>query len=58
MNHSTIGRILKNKGKIMEHVESTVPMMWTIILKKRGKVIEKMGKLLSMCVKDQHQHQV
>ena len=58
MNRSTISMILKNKDKIMEHVKSTVPMMWTIRLKKGGKVMEKVGKLLSMHVKGQHQHQV
>ena len=58
MIHSTTDRILKNKDKIMEHVKSTVPMMWTIRLKKGGKVMEKVGKLLSMHVKGQHQHQV
>ncbi|TKC36546.1 hypothetical protein EI555_008341, partial [Monodon monoceros] len=40
--------ILKNKDKIMEHVKSAVPMMSTIILKKRGKVMEEMEKLLSV----------
>ena len=58
MIHSTTGRILKNKFKIMEHVKSTVSMMWTIRLKKHGKVMEKVGKLLSMHMKGQHQHQV
>ena len=36
MNHSTIGMILKNKDKVMEHVKSAVPMMLTIISKKHG----------------------
>ena len=31
MNHSTTGKILKNKDTIMEHVKSAVPMMFTII---------------------------
>ena len=35
---STIGRILKNKDKTMEHVTSAVLMMLTIISKKQGKV--------------------
>ena len=46
MNHSTIGTVLKNRDKIMEHVKSAVPMMSTIILKKHGKVMEEMEKLL------------
>ena len=54
-NGSTIGTILKNKDKIVEHVKSTVPMMSTIISKKRGKVMEEMEKLLSVWTQDQHQ---
>ena len=57
MNHSTIGTILKNKDKIMEHVKSAVPIMLTIML-KHGKVMEEMEKLLSMWMQDQHQHRV
>ena len=39
MNRSTISMILKNKNKdkIMEQVKSAVPMMATIMLKKREK---------------------
>ena len=55
MNHSTINKILKNKNKIVEHVKSAVPVMWTIISKKRGKVMEDMVKLLSVWMQDQHQ---
>ena len=57
-NHSTIGTILKNKDKIMEHVKSAVSMMLTIILKKCGKVMEEMEKLLSVRLQDQPQHRV
>ncbi|XP_008050561.1 3-oxo-5-alpha-steroid 4-dehydrogenase 2 [Carlito syrichta] len=46
MNLSTIGMILKDKDKIMKHVKSAGPMMSTVMLKKRGKVKEKMEKLL------------
>ena len=45
---STIGMILKNKDKIIEHVTSAVPMMLTIISKKHGKSMEEMEKLLSI----------
>ena len=38
MNRSTIGRILKNKDKTMEHATSAVLMMLTIISKQQGKV--------------------
>ena len=54
MNHWTIGMIQKNKDKIMEHVKSAVPMMLTIILKKCGKVMDEMEKLLSVCMQDQY----
>ena len=50
--------ILKNKDKIMEHVQSAVPMMSTILSKKCGKVMEKMEKLLSVWMQNQHQHRV
>ena len=55
MNCSTIGTILKNKDKIMEHVKSAVPMMSTIISKKHGKVMEEMEKLLSVRMQDQYE---
>ncbi|XP_044275311.1 tigger transposable element-derived protein 1-like [Varanus komodoensis] len=58
MNRSTISTILKNKDKIMEHVKSAVPMLSTIISKKRGKVMEEMEKHLSVWMQDQHQHRV
>ena len=38
--------ILKNKDKIMEHMKPIVLMMLAIILKKCGKVMEAMEKLL------------
>ena len=58
MNHSTICMILKNKT--VGHVKSTVPMMPVILilLKKLGKVMEELEKLLSVWVQDQHQCQV
>ena len=48
MNHSSIGPILKTMEKIMEHVKSAVLVMLTIILKKCGKVMEEIEKLLSV----------
>ena len=50
MNRSTIGTIMKNKEKIVEHVKSAVPMQSTIISKKRGKVIEEMEKHLGVWI--------
>ncbi|XP_068398055.1 tigger transposable element-derived protein 1-like [Eschrichtius robustus] len=58
LNCSTIGTILKNKDNIMEHVKSAVPMMSTIILKKHGKVMEEVEKLLSVWMQDQPQRPV
>ncbi|XP_067566187.1 putative CENPB DNA-binding domain-containing protein 1 [Pseudorca crassidens] len=57
VNHSTIGTILKNKHKIMEHFKSAVPMMLTIILKKCGKGME-MEKPLSVWMQDQYHRRV
>ena len=37
INLSTIGMILKNKDKIMEHVKFSVLIMSVIILKNHGK---------------------
>ena len=58
MNHSTICMILKNK--IVGHVKSTVPMMSVILitLKKLGKEMEELEKLLRVWVQDQHQCRV
>ncbi|XP_066445492.1 tigger transposable element-derived protein 1-like [Eleutherodactylus coqui] len=55
MNCSTIGTILKNKDRIMEHVRRSVPMHSTIISKKHGKVIEELENLLSIWKEDCHQ---
>ena len=52
MNHSSIGPILKNMEKIMEHVKSAVLVMLTIISKKRGKAMEEIEKLLSVWMQD------
>lgn len=38
----------KNSDKIMGHVKSIVPMMLTIISKKRGQMMEEMEKF-SVC---------
>ena len=48
MNHSSLGPILKNMEKIMEHVKSAVLVILTIILKKHGKAMEEIEKLLSV----------
>lgn len=45
VNRLTLSMILKNKDKIMEHVDSVVPMILTIWSKKHGKVMERMEKL-------------
>ena len=58
MNRSTIGTILKNKDKTMKYVKSAVPVMLTVIPKKRGKVMEEMEKLLSVWMQDWHQYRV
>ena len=52
MNRSTVGTIMNNKEKVVEHVKSAVPMQSTIISKKRGKVIEEMEKHLGVWIED------
>ena len=54
MNYSIIGTVLKSKDNIMEHVKSAMSIMLTIILKQHGKVMEKMERLLSVWMQDQH----
>ena len=51
MHCSTISVILKNK----EHVKSAAPKMATVTSKKRGKVMEKMEKFVSMWMWNQRQ---
>jgi transposase-like protein len=58
MSPSTIGTIVRDKDRIMQHVKSSVPMQSTIISKKRGIVIEEMEKLLSVWIEDQHQRRM
>ena len=38
----TIGMILKNKDKIMEHMKSSGPMSLTVVKEKCGKMMEEM----------------
>ncbi|XP_063608853.1 tigger transposable element-derived protein 1-like isoform X2 [Penaeus indicus] len=52
MNRSTVGTIIKNKEKIVEHMKNPVPMQSTIISKKRGKVIDAMERRLGVWFRD------
>ena len=52
MIESIIHMILKNT----EYMKFAVPVFSTVAWKTRGKVIEKMEKLLSVWMQDQHQH--
>ncbi|XP_072263547.1 tigger transposable element-derived protein 1-like [Pyxicephalus adspersus] len=54
-NRSTIGTILKDKGKIMEHVKGHTPMNATIITKRRSGLIIEMERLLMFWIEDQNQ---
>ncbi|KAI6658166.1 Tigger transposable element-derived protein 1-like isoform X2 [Oopsacas minuta] len=58
MDRSTISTIYKCKDRVMEHVKSTVPMLSTIISKKRGKLLEEMEKLLGLWMEHQWQRHV
>lgn len=53
MNRPIIITILKNNDKIIEHLKSAVPMMFTIISKNHGEMIEEM-ELLNVWMQDQH----
>ena len=48
----TIGMILKNKDKIMEHMKSSGLMRLTVIQEKCGKMMEEMETFLSVWIQD------
>lgn len=54
-NRSTIATILKDKGRIMEHVKGHTPMHATIITKQRSGLIVEMERLLTVWIEDQNQ---
>ena len=56
MQRATIGTLLKDKGKIMEHVKSADDVNSKV--KKCGKVMEETEKLLSVWMQDQHRCRV
>ncbi|XP_053413462.1 PRKR-interacting protein 1 isoform X2 [Nycticebus coucang] len=54
-SRSTIATILKDKGRIMEHVKGHTPMNATIITKQRSGLIIEMERLLIIWIQDQNQ---
>jgi len=54
-SRSTIGTILKDKERIMEHVKGFVPMKATIITKQRSGLLIEMERLLVIWLEDQNQ---
>ena len=48
----TIGMILKNKDKIMEHMKSSGLMRLTVIQEKCGKMMEERETFLSVWIQD------
>ncbi|XP_075398130.1 histone-lysine N-methyltransferase, H3 lysine-36 specific isoform X2 [Tenrec ecaudatus] len=54
-SRSTIGNILKDKVRIMEHVKGSAPMKAAIITKPRNGLIIEMEKLLLIWLNDQSQ---
>lgn len=57
-NRSTIATILKDKGRIMEHVKGHTPMHATIITKQRSGLIVEMERLLTIWIEDQNQRNI
>lgn len=55
LSRSTVATIIKNKGRILEHVKASAPMKSTVITKQRSGTIIKMERLLVMWLEDQHQ---
>ncbi|XP_072000149.1 putative CENPB DNA-binding domain-containing protein 1 isoform X2 [Engystomops pustulosus] len=57
-SRSTIGTILKDKGRIMEHVKGHTPMNATIITKHRSGLIIEMERLLIIWIEDQNHRNI
>jgi len=57
-SRSTIGTIIKDKVRIMEHVKGSVPMQATIITKQRSGLLIEMEKLLVIWLEDQNQRNI
>ncbi|XP_053568008.1 tigger transposable element-derived protein 1-like [Bombina bombina] len=57
-SRSTIATILKDKGRIMDHVKGYTPMNATIITKQRSGLVIQMERLLTIWIEDQNQHNI
>ncbi|KAF7235282.1 Tigger transposable element-derived protein 1 [Varanus komodoensis] len=57
-SRSTVGTILKDKVRIMEHVKGSIPMGATIITKQRSGLIIEMERLLLIWLEDQNQRNI
>uniref|UniRef100_UPI00358E7BA4 tigger transposable element-derived protein 1-like isoform X2 n=1 Tax=Myxine glutinosa TaxID=7769 RepID=UPI00358E7BA4 len=55
LNRSTVGTIVKDKTRILQHIKGSAPMKSTIITKQRSGVIADMEKLLILWLEDQNQ---
>uniref|UniRef100_A0A8C4RA68 HTH CENPB-type domain-containing protein n=1 Tax=Eptatretus burgeri TaxID=7764 RepID=A0A8C4RA68_EPTBU len=55
LNRSTVGTIIKDKTRILQHIKGSAPMKSTIITKQRSGVIANMEKLLILWLEDQNQ---
>jgi hypothetical protein len=58
VNHSTIGTILTDKTRILDHVKGSELMQSTITTKKCTIIISDMEKLLTLWTEDQNQHTI
>lgn len=52
-SRSTVGTIIKDKQRILEHVTASAPLQSTLHTKKRSDLIEKMESMLVRWLEDQ-----
>lgn len=54
LSRSTVGTIVKDKARILEHVKGSAPMKATVITKQRSGLIIEMERLLVLWLEDQN----
>ena len=58
LSRSTVGKIVKDKELILDHVKGSAPMKATFIMKQRNGLIIEMERLLVLWLEDQNQQRM
>lgn len=58
LSRSTVGTIIKDKARILDHVKGSAPMKATVITKQRSGLIIEMERLLLLWLEDQNQRRM